>query len=119
MCLIGIALSVAVTVTNAVPLAEYRHNEIRVNPAVCEYPAETQAFILAHEYAHHTEKHLSFVGVLPTKEIELDADTKAIAMVKALGYDTCNAVKPVLHFRGWFSISHPNQFTLQRLACGE
>lgn len=119
MCLIGIALSVAVTVTIAVPMAEYRHNEIRVNPAVCEYPVETQAFILAHELAHHTEKHLNFVGTIPTKDLELDADNKAIDTVKQWGYDACMAVQPVLQFRGWFSISHPNKFTLQRLACGE
>lgn len=119
MCLIGITLSVAVTVTTAVPVAEYRHNEIRVNPSVCEYPADTQAFILAHEYAHHTERHLNFVGSIPTKDLELDADRKAVDMVKTLGYDSCMAVEPVLQYRGFWSATHPNRFTLRNLACGE
>lgn len=121
MCVSGLVLGVALSVVPDVPLAHYHSiRGIELSPAVCEMPADTVRFIVYHEQAHHDLQHIQRMqGGENQKDLELEADTVAIAKLKNEGVDACQAVQPVLKYRGWYSSSHPNMFTLNNLACKE
>ena len=121
MCVNGLILSVALSVVPSVPLAHYNSiRGIEVNPIVCSMEQSTAKFILYHEEAHAKLQHISRVNLGEgLKGLEYEADEYAIARMKSEGINTCEAVKPVLQFRGLFSFTHPNKFTLNELACKE
>lgn len=121
MCVSGLVLGVALSVVPTVPLAHYHSiRGIELSPAVCEMPADTVRFIVYHEESHHDLQHIQRMnGGENQKDLEMEADKTAIAKLKSEGVDACKAVQPVLKYRGLYSFTHPNRFTLNSLACGE
>lgn len=108
------------TVDASVHVAQYHiERGIVLHPDTVNLPYPTLLFVLYHEEAHGELRHLYRRAGEGQKSLEYEADVYALDKVRALGYDTCSAVEPILYTRGVWSFTHPNRFTLSNLACGE